>query len=97
MDEISFVEKIGESIAHTIASFRIAEHTKNLLDESQEAADRVRGSKRAPGVERVTAPGERSWNSRKANGATVKVEAATLDVLTKLAAGFGVAAPQLNA
>ncbi len=76
------------------------EHFRPLLgflDESQEAADRVRSSKRAPGVERVTAPGERSWNSRKANGATVKVEAATLDVLTKLAAGFGVAAPQLDA
>jgi hypothetical protein len=41
-DQIAFVEKIGESIAHTISSFRIAENTKRLLDESQAHAEQMR-------------------------------------------------------
>ena len=40
--EISFVEKIGENIAHTISSIRIAEHTKKLLTESQELTEQMR-------------------------------------------------------
>ncbi|HKZ36500.1 MAG TPA: GAF domain-containing protein, partial [Chryseolinea sp.] len=40
--QIEFVEKIGESIAHTISSFRIAENTKKLLDESQAHAEQMR-------------------------------------------------------
>jgi hypothetical protein len=40
--EIAFVEKIGESIAHTILSFRTAENTKKLLEESQVQAEYMR-------------------------------------------------------
>lgn len=40
--EISFVEQIGESIAHTITSFRIAENTKKFLNESQAQAEQMR-------------------------------------------------------
>jgi GAF domain-containing protein len=40
--EISFVEQIGESMAHTITSFRIAENTKKLLNESQAQAEQMR-------------------------------------------------------
>ena len=40
--EIAFVEKMGESIAHTIQSFRTAENTKKLLEESQVQAQYMR-------------------------------------------------------
>jgi hypothetical protein len=40
--EITFVEKIGESIAHTIISFRTAENTKSLLDESRAQTEQMR-------------------------------------------------------
>lgn len=40
--EIDFVEKISESIAHTITSFQIAENTRKLLDESQAHAEQMR-------------------------------------------------------
>lgn len=75
------------------------EHFRTLtefLSESESAAERVRGSRKAPGVEQVFAPGERSWNSRRRNSATVKIEAATLDVLAKLAGDFGVTPPDLS-
>jgi LDH2 family malate/lactate/ureidoglycolate dehydrogenase len=75
------------------------EHFRPLagfLTEAQAAAERVRGSKPAPGGDRVTTPGERSWNQRIRNGETVKLEAATLDVLARLAADFGVKTPDLS-
>lgn len=40
--EISFVEQIGENIAHTITSFQTAEKTKKLLNESQKQAEQMR-------------------------------------------------------
>lgn len=40
--EVAFVEKISESIAHTILSFRTTEHTKKLLEESQVQAQQMR-------------------------------------------------------
>jgi len=40
--EIAFVEKIGESIAHTILSFQTAEHTRSLLDESRTQTEQMR-------------------------------------------------------
>ncbi|MDJ1506382.1 GAF domain-containing protein [Xanthocytophaga agilis] len=40
--EIAFVEKLGENIAHTVIAFRINQHTKVLLKESQEQAERMR-------------------------------------------------------
>ncbi|HEY9047525.1 MAG TPA: GAF domain-containing protein, partial [Ohtaekwangia sp.] len=40
--EIAFVEKIGENIAHTILSYRTAENTQRLLDESHEQAENMR-------------------------------------------------------
>ncbi|HEY9006317.1 MAG TPA: GAF domain-containing protein [Ohtaekwangia sp.] len=40
--EIAFVEKIGENIAHTILSYRTAEHTQHLLNESHEQAESLR-------------------------------------------------------
>jgi GAF domain-containing protein len=40
--EITFVEKIGESIAHTIISFQTAENTRTLLDESRAQTEQMR-------------------------------------------------------
>ena len=40
--EVAFVEKIGESIAHTVSSIRIAEDTQKMLDEMQEQAEQMR-------------------------------------------------------
>ncbi|HEX6223578.1 MAG TPA: GAF domain-containing protein [Chryseolinea sp.] len=39
---ISFVEKIGENIAHSVSSFRIAENTKRMLEESNVQAEEMR-------------------------------------------------------
>lgn len=39
---IEFVEKIGENIAHSVSSFRIAEHTRMLLEESKAQAEEMR-------------------------------------------------------
>jgi hypothetical protein len=40
--EITFTEKIGENLAHTVSSFRTAETTRRLLDESQQQAEHMR-------------------------------------------------------
>lgn len=39
---IGFVEKIGESIAHTVSAFQIAENTRMLLEESKAQAEEMR-------------------------------------------------------
>lgn len=40
--EISFVEKIGESIAYTVSSIRVADNTKKMVDELNEQAEQMR-------------------------------------------------------
>lgn len=40
--EIASIEKIGENIAHTISSFRVAEDTRKLLQESQALTEQLR-------------------------------------------------------
>lgn len=40
--EISFVEKLGESIASTLSNVRSAQQTKKLLDESKSSAEMMR-------------------------------------------------------
>ena len=39
---IEFVEKIGESIAHSVSSFRTAENTRRMLEESRIHAEEMR-------------------------------------------------------
>lgn len=39
---ISFVEKIGENIAHSVSSFRISENTQRMLEESNVQAEEMR-------------------------------------------------------
>lgn len=40
--EIEFAEKIGESIAHAMTSFRVSEHTKTLLKEAEQRAEEMK-------------------------------------------------------
>ncbi len=40
--EIAFIEKIGESIAHTVSSFQIAESTQKIMQEMHEQAEQMR-------------------------------------------------------
>lgn len=40
--EVAFVEKIGESIAYTVSSIRIAENTQKMLDDLHEQAEQMR-------------------------------------------------------
>jgi hypothetical protein len=39
---IEFVEKIGESIAHTVSSFQVAQNTRLMLEESRAQAEEMR-------------------------------------------------------
>lgn len=40
--EVAFVEKIGESIAYTVSSMRVADHTRKIVDELNEQAEQMR-------------------------------------------------------
>ncbi len=52
--------------------------------ETARATARVRASKRAPGVDRITVPGERKWQRRKDSKGFVKLSKATADALARL-------------
>ncbi|MBX3551138.1 MAG: Ldh family oxidoreductase [Pseudolabrys sp.] len=53
-------------------------------------SERVTASKRAPGVERIYAPGEMAYATRLANGGTCNLSRPTVDSLIKAAASAGV-------
>lgn len=55
-------------------------------------ASRVRGSKRAPGAERLYSPGEPAWQTRQANGADCPLAVETIKALAQLGARLGVPA-----
>jgi LDH2 family malate/lactate/ureidoglycolate dehydrogenase len=57
---------------------------------ASDAAERVRGSKRAPGVDHVYAPGEPGWRNRQASGGKVSLTPAVAGMLIRLAKEFGV-------
>lgn len=40
--QVQFLEKVGESIASTVSSMRVSEHTKNLLKETQVYAEQLK-------------------------------------------------------
>lgn len=58
-------------------------------DMASAAVDRIHVSKRGSGVERITVPGERKWEARRANGNSVPLSPAVLDALTTLEAELG--------
>ncbi len=59
------------------------------------AADRIRSGKRAPGVERLFAPGEPEWRRRDGAGGTVQLAPAVADMLRRMARELGVSAAPL--
>jgi LDH2 family malate/lactate/ureidoglycolate dehydrogenase len=56
-----------------------------------EAAERIRGGKRAPGVEQVFTPGEPEWRRRQRADGRIGVEPAVVAMLIRLADELGVA------
>jgi len=55
--------------------------------ETARAAARVRASKRAPGEDRITVPGERKWQKRQDSKGFVTLSKATVDALARLEGG----------
>jgi LDH2 family malate/lactate/ureidoglycolate dehydrogenase len=68
----------------------------SVRKRAAEAAERVRNSKRAPGVERVYAPGEPEWRKRQAAAGTVSLAPAVAEMLVRLAKESGVSAAPLE-
>ena len=60
--------------------------------EASTAADRIRASKRAPGIARITVPGERKWEARLKNAEFVSLAPAVHDALCKLEAELEISA-----
>lgn len=61
------------------------------------AAGRIRGGKRAPGVDRLFTPGEPEWQRRQDANGQVRIDPAVLTILERLAGEFGVPHPFQNA
>ncbi len=81
-------------IAIDVAHFRPVEE---FLAEAGRATARVRSSRKAPGTDRVYFPGERKWEKARSNDGTIKLEAAQVAALQKLARELGVDASTLTA
>jgi LDH2 family malate/lactate/ureidoglycolate dehydrogenase len=54
--------------------------------ETARAAARVRGSRRVPGIDRITVPGERKWQQKHDSKGYVTLSKATADALARLEA-----------
>lgn len=53
------------------------------------AAERVRSSRRVPGVEQIFTPGEPEWRRQEQSGGNVRLESAVVMVLVRLASELG--------
>ena len=80
-------------IAIDVAHFR---ELPAFLAEAAAAAERVRNSRRAPGVERIFVPGERKWEATRRNAGMVMLAPSTAASLRRWAADLGVAADELS-
>jgi len=65
-------------------------------NRSAAAAEDIRRSRRAPGVDRLFTPGEPEWQRRQRAGGTVDLEGKVAAMLTRLAAELGVTDNPLN-
>jgi LDH2 family malate/lactate/ureidoglycolate dehydrogenase len=74
-------------IAVDVAHFR---PLTGFAADAAAAVDRVRSSARMPGVDRISAPGERKWEQRRRNADSVRLPKSVLDTLDRLAADLGV-------
>ncbi|MGN6573070.1 MAG: Ldh family oxidoreductase [Pseudolabrys sp.] len=61
------------------------------------AAERIRGGKHAPGVDRLFTPGEPEWQRRQSADGQIKIDPAVAAMLERLAGEFGVPHPFQNA
>jgi LDH2 family malate/lactate/ureidoglycolate dehydrogenase len=68
----------------------------NISRRAADAAERVRNGKRAPGVDRVYAPGEPEWRKRQAAAGKVKLSPAVAEMLIRLARELGVSPTPLE-
>lgn len=77
------------------------EHFRPLagfLADADAAAERIRNSRRAPGVARIHTPGERRWEAARATGTRIKLQPSQFDGLLRLCGRLGVSdAPLRNA
>src|SRR6185437_11817702 len=80
-------------IAIDISFFGAAALIRKLAGD---AADRVRNSRRAPGIDRVSAPGEPEWRNRHAAAGNVNVSPAVAAMLVRLAKDLGVSPAPLE-
>lgn len=80
-------------IAVDVAHFRPVE---DFLAEAGRATERVQSSKKAPGTGRIYFPGERKWETARANDGTIKLEATQIAALQRLADELGVDASALK-
>jgi LDH2 family malate/lactate/ureidoglycolate dehydrogenase len=63
---------------------------KSLADKVRDQAARVSASKRAPGVDRIYAPGELAFATRAANATTCRLDVQTVKTLVAAAAQAGI-------
>jgi LDH2 family malate/lactate/ureidoglycolate dehydrogenase len=81
---------------YNCAHFLIAIHVPHFrdIDEFKSVADslaeRVRGSRRAPGIERIFSPGELSWARREQSAGQCAIDGPLLKELVDLAVSLGV-------
>jgi LDH2 family malate/lactate/ureidoglycolate dehydrogenase len=77
-------------IAIDIAHFCDLNHFQEMAST---AVARIRTSKRAPGVDRITVPGERKWEARQANRSSVPLTVSVLAALDTLEAELEITPP----
>jgi LDH2 family malate/lactate/ureidoglycolate dehydrogenase len=77
--------------AHFFLAIHVGHFTgaAGFAERVRERAARVSGSKRGPGVDRVYAPGELVWATRKASEGVCRLDAATVRSLVDTAARVG--------
>jgi LDH2 family malate/lactate/ureidoglycolate dehydrogenase len=80
---------------YNCAHFLMAIHVPHFRDiaefksDADSLAQRVRGSRRAPGIERIFSPGELSWARRAQSAGLCLIGRPLLTELTDLAASLG--------
>ena len=65
----------------------------DLASAVGDAVDRIRGSRRAPGIDQVMSPGEPAWQARRKNAGRCRLSPAVWSDLSALSAALDVPAP----
>ncbi len=64
-----------------------------IAEQAAAYAEAIRGSRRAPGVDRLYTPGEPEWERKRASGGRISVGEPVWDGLSAMAASLGVVPP----